>query len=140
MESPRNNKVQTILKSGFSWKLKSNTKVQHGGLHTWLFFNQNILCSCICSTFSTLPARGPTFGTVLDCLCLAFAEIAHILNTVHLQFLKIFSYSSLFEFFISQPAKSTQALTVLMTAVSSHFLDHNIKKTQQNSYRPYLTS
>ena len=79
-------------------------------------------------------------GTVSDGLCLTFAKIAHILNMMHLQFLKTLSYSQLFAFFISQPAKSQQDLTVSMTAVSSHFLEHNVKKTQQNSYRLYLTS
>lgn len=84
--------------------------------------------------------QDPCLGTVSDCLCLAFAKIAHILNVMHLEFLKTLSYSQLFAFFISQSAKSLQDLTVSVTAVSSHFLEHNIKETQQNSYRLYLTS
>lgn len=65
-------------------------------------------------------------GTVSDFLCLAFAKIAHILNMMHLQFLKVFFSPQLFAFFNYQPAKSQQDLTVSMTSVSSHFLWHNI--------------
>lgn len=65
-------------------------------------------------------------GTVSDFLCLAFAKIAHILNLMHLQFLKVFFSPQLFAFFNYQPAKSQQDLTVSMTSVSSHFLWHNI--------------
>jgi len=35
----------------------------------------------------------PRLGTASDCLCLAFAKIAHILNMMHLEFLKTLSYS-----------------------------------------------
>lgn len=65
-------------------------------------------------------------GTVSDFLCLAFAKITHVLNMMHLQFLKILFNPQLFAFFNYQPAKSQQDLTVSMTAVSSHFLRHNI--------------
>lgn len=72
--------------------------------------------------------------------CLAFASIVHILNMMHLEFLKTLSYFQLFAFLISQPATSQQELTVLMTAVSSHIQKHNRKKTQQDSNRLYLSS
>lgn len=100
-------------------------------------------------TFSTaafaeevLPCQpeNPCVGTVSDCPCLAFASIVHILDMMHLKFLKTLSYFQLFAFLISQPATSQQELTVLMTAVSSHIQKHNRKKTQQDSNRLYLSS
>lgn len=91
--------------------------------------------SCLISTYSAaaIAACSPIYqpenlclGTMSDFLCLAFAKIAHVLNMMHLQFLKILFSPQLFAFFNCQPAKSQQDLTVSMTAASSHFLWHNI--------------
>lgn len=143
MESPHNNKykVQIILKSGFNSKLKRSTKAQQGGLLWALFKSEYTLQLPLQHIYHPASHRTHVWG-VSDCLCLVFAKIAHILDMMHLEFLKTLSYSQLFAFLISQAAKSQQGLTVSMTAVFSHFLEHNINICirQQNSYRLYFTS
>lgn len=84
------------------------------------FFNQYI----ICSTFTTLPVREPVFG---DCVRFSVSGFCkNCTRSEHVAFLKILFNPQLFAFFNYQSAKSQQDLTVSMTAVSSHFLWHNI--------------
>lgn len=87
----------------------------------WPFLIRTYSTAAFAANLPPCQPEDSCLGTVSDCLCLAFAKIAHILNMMLLQLLKTLSYSQLFAFSVSQSDESQQDLTVSMTTVSSPF-------------------
>lgn len=105
----------------------------------FLFQSEHTLQQCLQHMFWPANQKTHVWGQCQS-VCVWLLQELYIFWTWCIwNFLKL-SYSQLFAFFISQTAKSQQDLVVLVTAVSSHFQEHSIRKIQQYSSRLYLPS